>query len=159
MLSLVILLMRFVIWLRLVFEFAILKGRDLFLLVIKTIDRLLKMSLVLVSQELNIGASHVWGLVGDGMDRGSFKIKIDGRGIPVRDAVGEMYFEDLGNGKGRVEMRMSYKSRFGPVGWLMDKLVLHRMLPVMFVGMMGRFERFVLAGQGINVDGDVLLDF
>ena len=110
------------------------------------------MSFIKVSQVLNIDTSHVWSLIGDGADRGSFKIKIDGSGIPVRHAVGEMSFEDLGDGMGRVEMRMKYKPRFGPVGWVMDKLVLHRMLPVMFVRMVGRFERFILENYERRVD-------
>lgn len=63
--------------------------------------------------------------------------------MPIRDAVATFTLNELSSGRTKVTVEMSYEMKLGPVGWLMDRLMVRKMM----AGMLGE----VLAGLRVHV--------
>jgi len=74
-------------------------------------------------------------------------------GMPIRDAVATFVLEPLPGGGTGVTVEMAYQMKLGPVGWLMDRLMVRRMMTKMLGQVLEGLRAHVVDGVYVGRDG------
>ena len=91
------------------------------------------------------GSSAVEEVV-DWQEGRSYQVALSGFSLPLKQAFATLSVEPLGNERARLSMRMDFEVKYGPLGWVMGKTMMSRMMRGMFLVVLQGLERRVLAG-------------
>lgn len=73
--------------------------------------------------------------------------------MPIQNAVASFELAPLSDGKTQVTVQMDYQTRYGPLGWLMDQLMMQRMMRGMLTEVLSGLQTHVVEGVYIGKDG------
>ena len=85
----------------------------------------------------------------------SMDVEITEGSMPLNRAEAHVEIEALGPKQTRVSFTMNYEPKFGPLGWMMDKIVLRRNFTKILGQVLEGLETYALTGQRIGQGGKV----
>ncbi len=86
-----------------------------------------------------------------------FTVELSEISMPLKNVTARIGVEERGADRAAVTIEMTYTPKFGPVGWLMDRMMIRRMMPKMFASVLRGLEDHVRTGQEIGEDGILAL--
>lgn len=76
----------------------------------------------------------------------SYRAELSGFSLPLNTAVTTLSIDPLGPGRARLTMSMEYQVKYGPLGWLMGKTMMARMMGGLFLVVLRGLEERTIKG-------------
>ena len=89
----------------------------------------------------------------DWKDGKEFTVELSEGSLPIKHAEATMRVEPVGNESSRVTIEMKYVVKFGPVGWLMNKLIITGKMQALFNSVLESLEHHAKTGESIGRNG------
>ncbi len=94
--------------------------------------------------------NHIEERVTGSVDKEQLSIKIVGGSMPLKSADGVFDLLPTPSGGTQVTMTMTYVAKFGPLGWLMDKLMMKRAMTGSLNGLLAALDHHLITGETIE---------
>ncbi len=72
--------------------------------------------------------------------------------LPLNNASASITLDPVDDGTTRVTMEMNYEVKYGPAGWLMDQMMMKRMMGSLFLKVLGGLDHHVRTGEYVGKD-------
>lgn len=76
--------------------------------------------------------------------------------LPLKQATSHFKVAPLSNGNTELTITLEFQPKFGPLGWLMAKLIMRRMLTNALQGLAKGLDDYMTTGKFIGADGQLL---
>ena len=73
--------------------------------------------------------------------------------MPLKYATAEVCIQPDGTDRSEVTFKMEYEPKFGPLGWLMNHMMMRRMMKKMFKQVLAGLEYHILTGKAVGKNG------
>ncbi len=94
--------------------------------------------------------NHIAERVTGSVEKQQLSINIFESSMPLKSADGVIDLLPTANGGTQVTMTMTFVAKFGPLGWLMDKLMMKRAMTASLNGMLAALDHHVTTGEDIG---------
>lgn len=85
-----------------------------------------------------------------------YSFKLSDYSLPLKRATSHFQLEPLSNGKSMLSVTIELEPKFGPVGWLMVKLLMRPMLTKALNGLTKGLDDYMTSGQLVGESGELL---
>lgn len=82
----------------------------------------------------------------DWQDGRAYRAELSEFALPLKKAIATLSVEPLDGGRSRLTMRMDYQVKYGPIGWVMGKTMMARMMGRLFLVVLRGLEERVTRG-------------
>lgn len=94
--------------------------------------------------------NHIEERVTGSVEKQQLSIKIVGSSMPLKSADAVVGLLPTANGGTQVTTTMTFVAKFGPLGWLMDKLMMKRAMAGSLNGLLAALDHYVTTGEDIG---------
>ncbi len=82
----------------------------------------------------------------DWQDGRAYRAELSEFSLPLNRAIATLSVEPVDAGRSRAKMRMDFEVKYGPIGWLMGKTMMSRMMGGLFLIVLRGLEERVVSG-------------
>jgi uncharacterized protein YndB with AHSA1/START domain len=94
--------------------------------------------------------NHIEERVTGSIDKEQLSVKIVQSSMPIKSADGVFDLVSTAEGGTQVTITMTFVAKFGPLGWLMDKLMMNKAMTKSLAGMLAALEHHLATGEVVE---------